>query len=270
MNSKNTYFSKLILYVGLLLIIAIVIALHFIGVSKPIEELAIRGLSPVVKFLSLPAKKTSETIDFLTSVRNVRKENMELKIKLSEIEAGLTELEEIKYENQILREELGFNERRDLNLEPAFIIGFDATNYSQSIIINKGKEEGIELNDPVIASQGILVGQVTEVYDRTAKVLLVIDSRSSIPAIVQDDRASGVVKGQHGIGLVMETISQDEEIKIGERVITSGIEGEFPKGLLIGEISNIKKVSNELFQEAELKTLINYSELEMVFAIKDI
>lgn len=240
---------------------------HFIGVLKPVEGWLLKTTSPVVNILASPIKKVSESFSFLTSIKNLHEENTRLLSQAEELTAEVTRLEELEHENSIFREELGFKERTDYDLTPAFIVGYDPSNFSQFLIIDKGSKDGIGIGDPVVVSKGILVGKIIDVYERTAKILLIIDSRSAIPGIVQGTRVSGIVRGEHGLGLIMDTISQEEEVRAGERVITSGLDGEYPKGLLVGEIESVEKTSNELFQRAKLKTLTNYKSIEMVFII---
>ncbi len=242
---------------------------HFMGVVKPVEGWIIKTTSPVINILASPIKKLSGSFSFLSSIQNLQKENTRLLSQVEELTSEVTRLKELERENSILREELGFKERTDYDLTPAFIVGYDPSNFSQFLIIDKGSKDGIEIRDPVVVSKGILVGKIIEVYEHTAKILLIIDSRSTIPGIVQSTRVSGIVRGEHGLGLIMDTISQDEEVKVGEKVITSGLDGEYPKGLLVGEIESVEKTPNELFQKAKLKTLTNYKKIEMVFIIND-
>jgi rod shape-determining protein MreC len=109
---------------------------------------------------------------------------------------------------------------------------------------------------------------VVEVEQYNAKVLLISDSDSMVNAITQDSRVSGIVKGTTGLGLDMEMIPINKEIKTGETVLTSGRNDNFPAGLIIGKISDVILKETDIFQKAAIQSAVNFSELESVFVIK--
>jgi rod shape-determining protein MreC len=134
------------------------------------------------------------------------------------------------------------------------------------ILVDKGKKDGVKEKAAVIAT-GALVGQVSEVYDDYSKIVLITSKDSNILAMLQESRAQGILKG--GIsGLVLEDITQDAEIKNGEYVIASGLDGEIPQGTLIGKAGRLKSSSSDLFKNISIEPIVDLSKLEIAFIIK--
>lgn len=209
--------------------------------------------------------------DFFSSIGNIgniQKENRDLKSKVNSLEAELAMREEAKKENEGLKRELKFKNESGFDTISADITFFDPTNIRESIVINKGAKDGVYMK-MAATSEGFLIGRVVEVYSDTAKVMMVTDPLSSIPSIIQSSSASGLVKGQVGAGLVMDQIPQEIEVKKGEMVVTSGLGGEYPKGLVLGKVESITKKNNSIFQSASLRTMLDFKSLERVQLIKE-
>lgn len=224
--------------------------------------------SPVQRIFKESSDKIKNFSQFLQTIKDIDQENEILKKENKKLTAEIVDLKELAWENKLLRNQLDLSPREDIELISTFVIGKGSQELGQYFIINKGKRDGIKKNQAVIASSGILVGKVVETLSDTSKILLITDTNSSISAIIQETRASGIVKGEHGLGLIMEMIPRDEEINFGETVITSGLEGFFPKGLLIGKIKETISSSSSIFQKAIIEPAVNVGELEMIFIVK--
>ncbi len=150
---------------------------------------------------------------------------------------------------------------------PAQIIGKDPSNWFKTIIIDKGTDDGIKENQAVVTHQGV-VGHIIEVTPKAAKVLLISDQNSSVAVIIQDNRTEGIMLGmQHG-RCKIDYLTRTAEIHEGDMVITSGLGGIFPKGLRVGAVTQIKKKSYGLFQDAEVHPFVDFSKLEEVLIIR--
>jgi rod shape-determining protein MreC len=116
-----------------------------------------------------------------------------------------------------------------------------------------------------------LVGKIVQLGHNAVKVLLLIDSGSSVNAMIQRSRAGGVVYGQRGptgtTPLVMRFIPQGEEIKPGDRVITSGLGGIFPPGIAIGQVAQVRQKDTDMFQEATIEPFVDFARLETVLVV---
>lgn len=254
--------------VAVVAIITLLVLLHLFGWLRPIENFLVYVGKPVISATSRATRSVSGSFSFLGSIGHLASENDSLKQQVEKLQAENARLSEVDKENSALRSQLKFQGKQPYEEVPSFVIGYDPTSFTEFLTIDKGTESGIKNGAPVITDSGLLVGQVREAGWRSSKVLLTTDSNSSINAVVQDSRASGIVKGDHGLGLTMGLIPQDEVIKEGDRVVTSGLGGEFPKGLVLGEVQSVSQQANELFQTARLKPAVSFRDVEIVFVIK--
>jgi rod shape-determining protein MreC len=252
-------------YIFFLLLIILVISPF---IYSPAKNLFLFISSP---FLVVLEKTGSVFEDFFSTIRSIKDltkklEEQEKEIRILQSEkAGL--IEEAK-ENETLKKQLGFLEsNKNLNLLPAYVIGRTPNSFLQYLIINKGEKDGVSKGQ-IVVSEGILVGRIEEVNISTSKVFLITNPTQAVPASTQESRASGLVKGELGYGLVLEDIPKETSLSIGENVITSGLGGDFPKGFLIGQIEKVISSPADLFQKASLKPFLDYSKLEIVFVIK--
>jgi rod shape-determining protein MreC len=147
------------------------------------------------------------------------------------------------------------------------VISREPGNWFNSIIIDRGRVDGVEENMAVATYSG-LVGRIVSVDSRTAKVLLILDQRSAVGGMIQRSRDIGVVKGSESNYCYMEYLSHDADLKINDMVITSGLGSIFPKGILIGKIVGVKKENNALFQKVLIRPEVDFTKLEEVFVVK--
>lgn len=213
--------------------------------------------------------KVSGNDSFFIDVEKTKAENEELKKINSELEQSLRELEIIKAENNTLREYVNLTEKySEYSTFPAYVIQTDITNYNKTIVINAGKNDGIDVNMTVISDKG-LVGHVISVTDTTAKVQTIIDTSSTVTCTVSTTKDSIIAKG---------TIDSYEELKVsfiptdatileGDKVETSGIGGIYPKGIHIGTIKKVVSTKNITNRYAVLETAVDFSKLGTVLVI---
>jgi len=245
----------------------VLVLLHSIGWLRPIEDGVRFVLQPVLRVSHNAAQSVFEAFHFFGSIGNLASENGSLKKQVEQLQSESAQLQEVQRENAALRSQLKFSQKQSFTLEPTFVIGYDPTSFTEYLTLDKGSESKIAVNNPVITDSGILIGRVAEVGWKTSKVLLVTDSTSSVSTTIQDSRATGLVHGDHGLGLVMELIPQDEVVKSGDRVVTSGLGGTFPKGLALGEVESVSQSANELFQTARIKPYTSLHDVEIAFVI---
>ena len=204
----------------------------------------------------------------------------DLQTARGEIEALQERVDQLERENEELREAQGelqllqqlFDRTRDapaLTRTLANVIGRDTSPFFRSIIIDVGTDDGIAVGMPVESSRG-LVGQIYRTTANSAQVLLITDNLSSIPARLVDSRATGVT---HGVGVAgtveLDFLSLEAEIEQGEVVLSSGLGGRFPAGLIIGRVTQIERGSSGLFQAAVIQPAVDFERLELVFIITD-
>lgn len=265
MINKNESSTTLFIVSGAIIVLLII--LHVFKILSPIENIVIRIFSPIQKYVYLSGNRFSGSLKFFTSIKDLRKENKDLIEKVNKLTFENSELVRLQSENKDLRTQLGLLKKEEFKLVASNIIGQDPNNLIQFINIDKGSSDGIKDNQPVIIANNFLIGKVSEVQSHSAKVILITDARSKVNAQIQGADANGIVKGEHNLGLMMEMIPQDKIIQRGDKVVTSGVGGDMPVGLYIGEVEEVKTTDNELFQTARIKTQADFKSLKVIFII---
>jgi rod shape-determining protein MreC len=185
---------------------------------------------------------------------------------VAQLKADQASKEEALRLNAALRSQLNFAQQNNYQLTGADIISQDPTNYKQYLTINKGSNSGIQKGQ-VVVSGGLVVGRITETTPGTAKVYLITDFNSAVPALDQATRATGLVRGDRGFGLKLEMVPQTDQLKEGDVLITSGFGGDYPKGLVIGTVGEVKQRAADVFQSAAVNPAVDFRKLEEVFVI---
>ena len=224
---------------------------------------------PIQNGLTYLKNKISGNDTFFTDINNLEQENEELKNKNSELEQSLRELESIKAENETLREYLNLTEKYgEYETVPAYIINKDISNYSKTIIINVGSNDGIKEDMTVIADEG-LVGHVVSVTDTTAQVQTIIDTGSSVSATMSSTDESIVCKGTLDSTTELKAmyIPTDYNIIQGDSIETSGLGGIYPKGVHIGTVKKVEATKNITDRYAVIETAVNFDKLSTVLVI---
>ena len=226
---------------------------------------------PIQNGLTYLKNRVSGNSTFFTDISNLKSENQDLKEKNSQLEQSFRELENIKTENETLKEYLGLTEKYgEYKTVPGYVIDKEISNYSKTIIINIGKNDGIEVNMTVIADEG-LVGHVVSVTDNTAKVQTIVDTSSSISCLMSTNKDSIVCKGtlNNNSELKAMYISTDANIVQGDSVETSGLGGIYPKGIHVGTIGKIVSKKNITDRYAIVNTAVDFNKLNTVLVIKN-
>ncbi|MCK9273945.1 MAG: rod shape-determining protein MreC [Syntrophales bacterium] len=199
----------------------------------------------------------------------VQEENRDLKRQLSALAGEVNRTREMTLECLRLRKLLELKEQIELPLVAARVVGRDRASLFKSFVIDRGATDGVKIGDPVMAADGV-VGKIIEVSWNSAKVLLLVDYNSRIDVFVQRQRIRGILEGCDGMHCILKYVPRTEEVAVGDVVVSSGLAGVFPKGLLLGEISEIKKSEAGLFQEIKVRPAVNVTKIEEVLVITDI
>ncbi len=208
----------------------------------------------------------------LSDVWTAQEENQTLKTKVQELEAKNIALLEYESENKRLRSIIGALPPENPGGVFADIIGYDVSGWSKAVVVNRGERDGIRQGMPVVFGDAV-VGQVVVTAPGSSKVLLLTDSMSGVDAIVQvasetGARPRGVVEGTGNQDCILSFVFRDETVAAGERVLTSGMDGVFPKGFLVGTIADTsKRGARGLFQYVKVRPAVNFARLEQVFIV---
>jgi rod shape-determining protein MreC len=178
----------------------------------------------------------------------------------------LFDLREVSQENIRLKNLFNFKQKSSLRLIAARVIGRSVDSWSSSVVIDKGRYNGIKSGMAVISPQG-LVGSIVESMDNTSKVLLINDPNQGIFSIVQRSRQEGLVSGTLGSNLIMRYLPDEAQIIVGDVIITSELSQVYPKGLLLGRVVNIGREFSGLNRYALIKPVVDLASIEEVLVI---
>lgn len=219
---------------------------------------------------SAPLLKTVHS--FLGFLENIapfaalRDENRILRDRLDLLTRMAEETQAINDENARLRNLLDFRKIIPYTSMPAQVIGRDPSNWSNSLIMDKGSANGIKHNMAVMSTRGI-VGRIVEIGKYSSKVLLITDPNLKVGVLIRRNRQGGVMVGRPGNRCKIIYIALDSDAKAGDKVITAGFGGVFPKGILVGEIEKVGKEEGRLYKYAIVKPSQDLSKLEEVLCI---
>lgn len=199
----------------------------------------------------------------------VRQENAQLRDDLDRLEQKNAELQEAKLENDRLREMLALKQSAGYAVIAARVIGRDPSNWYRTVMIDKGEQDGVAVDMGVVVPAGV-VGRVIKIGRDFAQVLLLTDRNSAVAGVIQRTRDEGIVEGAEGGLAQMRYIPLLSDAGSSDTVLTSGLGGGFPKGLIIGQIRSIVRREAVLFQEAQLLPAVDFSKLEEVLVIQKI
>lgn len=260
-------------YVGLLVITILLVA--FSGSAPLVEVRRALGfaLSPIQDSLRQGTRTATSIFATLNDIEELRQQNEDLTRRLQEAEARNQLLESLAIENQQLAALLGVRSTISYSTVAAEVITRRSTDLERVISLDAGSELGVELDDPVIAEGGALVGLVVEVGPNFSRVRLVSDTRTTVAGLIESSRAVGDVKGSLGDLLEMTRIPATDVVNDGETVVTAGIEldigvrSTYPKGLVIGTVVSVDRQPNQLFQTALVAPFARLDRLEYVLVI---
>lgn len=195
-------------------------------------------------------------------------ENQRLKKALGQSLEQLNRYSESEIANDRLRHLLDFEKVAPRPMIAAQVVGKDPSAWSKTIIVDKGTRDSVRQGAPVVIPEGI-VGVVVEASARYAKVLLLTDPNSAVDALVQQTRARGIVKGGGTGFCVFDYVLRKHEISVGDMVVSSGLDGVFPKGFRVGRISEIVRQNAGIFQKVSVTPYVDFEILEEVFIISE-
>lgn len=253
----------------IVLIILVVITNTNVAKMSYVENIVSTIVMPIQNGLTYLKNKIAGNNSFFENINNLQAENEELRKKNSELEQSLRELEVIKSENETLKEYVNLKDKyKDYKTIPAYVINRDIGNYSNTVVINVGEEDGVKENMSVIADEG-LVGHVISVTDHTAKVQTIIDTATAVTSTISTTKDTIIVQGTLDDKSVLKAtyIPTDASVLQGDSVETSGIGGIYPKGIHIGTIKEVFNTKNITDRYAIVETSVDFSKLATVLVI---
>lgn len=263
-----------LLTITIILIIAMSLTSRYNGKPNIIESFVNVILSPVQKSFSVAGNKVESVVRIFKDLEAIKKENEALKEEIGKLRKENRELKEFRIKNEELISLLDIKNQFS-QFEPigANIIAKDPGNWFNTFKIDRGSNDGITVNSPVINEDG-LVGRVATCYPFSSQVIALIDADTTVSAKITRTRDPVRVRGDLSLkdeGLcIMDYISPDTDVQVGDTVETSGIGGIYPKGIMIGTIVEIREVNSEIDRYALIKPAVDFRRLEEVLILKPI
>lgn len=245
--------------------------------AQTLQRVTTRALDPVRGAISAVGESVAGVFGAIGEIDRLRIENDRLRRELAGAEQRIAELTEAARENDELRQLLGITEALEMELLPVRIISRDPSNLAWEVGIDAGSRHGIEVGMPVVGNAdgaGALAGTVVSVTEDSARVRLVVDTRSVVIAVDQASRALGEIHGQPGGQLIMVNVPVTEALAVGDTIVSAGLTfGEeasrFPGGLLIGRIEAVEPDPNALTQTAFVRPAFDLRSVERLLVVLD-
>ena len=263
--------SRSLMLGTLALLIVVGLILDEVGALGPLEGLFLQLTTPVQRLVDSATERFIDANASLRDLRDLRARNEQLESLVDQLMIENVRLKEAEAQNEDLREKLDFVETHPQYILKAAevrgrVIGFEPNNFMSVLIVDIGKRDGIRKGMTVVNERG-LIGHVHKVGSNWSKVLLAIDPSSSVAALVQSSRAPGLVSGRLGQELIMTYIPQKESISVGDVILTSGMGGNYPKGLVVGQVTEVAQRDIDTFQQATIRPSVDFEKLETVLVI---
>lgn len=253
-------------------VFGLLIFLHSFKVLRPVENVIFAAMKPVGERFYRWGSGLSSSFGDKREKEDLQAEISRLKQDLAGAVGEKAHCEEIKVENDKLRGQLDFRSQNNYRTVLANIIAqedvLSAAEGARGLIIDKGGRDGLKPEQGVINEQGAIIGLVTEVSDNSARVCLVTSPGCRLAAALQnEDKTKGITDGNLGLTIGMSYIPQLEKIAPQDTVVTSGLGGSIPRGLVIGQVADVKNESNEVWQSATIEPAADFNDLTVVSVV---
>ena len=264
-----------IAFMVLLVISAMLMAFSSNPAVREVQSGVSFAFRPIQDALDGAARGVASVASAITEIDRLRVDNAALRAENERLAAERTRLEEIRRENESLTALLQLRAGFDFKSTAATVIARESSEFRRLVTLDKGTDDGIAVGDVAVAAGGALAGRVTEVGPSSAKVVLLTDSGSTVIGQLTTNAATGEVVGQLGGVLIMRQIDSGETVTAGDEVVTAGIElgggvrSPYPKGLLIGQVVDIRRDANDVVQTAYLQPAAQLDKLEYLLVITD-
>ena len=233
------------------------------------NQAALTALAPFQRAAAWANSKVQHVFDEVHDIMNVHEQNKQLKTEVEKLRAQNVRANEYAEENIRLRGLLAYKDKAvQFDLVPARVIGREAATWTNMIVIDRGSNDGVQKEMAVVTDRG-LVGSVTEVSALSSKVELITDARVAVGALVQRSRLAGVVEGtlKDPAHPRMVNVPRNADINSGDTIITSGFGGIYPKGIVVGHVSEVRNDEGGLLKYGVIEPAVDFQKIEDVAVI---
>jgi rod shape-determining protein MreC len=264
-----------IAFVALLAATLVMMAFSSLPATREFQGAVSFALRPIQGAVNDVAKGVSGVFSAMSDIERLHTDNAALRRENERLTAENLRLADAQHQNELLTGLLQLQSGFSYKTAAATVIARESSEFRRLVTISKGSDDGIAEGDVVIGEGGALAGRVTEVGPNYAKVILITDQTSTVIGQLQTSGAAGQVVGQLAGALLMTNIDSTETIELGEEVVTAGIElpggvrSPYPKGLLIGQVIDVRRDANSVVQTAYLQPATNLDKIEYVLVVLD-
>ncbi len=260
--------SRTWLLLVLAAIAVVLLLLHEGGQLLPIENVVQAALSPIERAASGLFNGFGNLFGAVRDLNELRTRNAELETQNQNLLTEIAQLRGLQGENATLRELLNFTqENPQYQYQTAAVIGRDPSPYLRYITINAGTREGVQVGMPVVTAGATLIGRVTDAGLRSAKVQLLNDLSSAVNVRLQSTNVTGLAQGQQDGSLLVQYLPLSTQIITNDIALTSGLGGNLPRNLVVGQVTNVNKADFEVGQSVQLRPAADYDRLNVVLVI---
>ncbi len=243
------------------------IALALGGYLSPLSRIILDPLTKAQTWLYTRYQAIQSYVTAPADVASLRQRNAELEAEIARLQVQVIELQQQVTEAQVFSTLVDYKRTRpDSRHIAARVIGFDTSPFMRYVFIDQGTESGLRVGMPVVTHQG-LIGQIAAVTPVSARVQLITDADSSVNIHLQQSGAEAVLLGHINGEITLDLIPQDVNVQPGEIVLTSGLGGNYPPNLIVGQVSTVRRRDYDLFQTASVQPAVDFSQLEFVLVI---
>jgi rod shape-determining protein MreC len=221
---------------------------------------------PVQKMVSVPFGFARDRFREYAALVGVREQNEALRTELARQKEENLQLREALVASGRLQRIAEMRDEFEIPMLPAELVGVDVSAWFRSALVDRGRSHGVRSGMPVISENG-LVGLVTATANGAAKIMLLIDGQAAVDGVVQRSRARGIVRGAREDGLSFQFTAREGDVELGDLIITSGLGGVYPKGLRIGEVTEVSPSDATMLQTARVRPAVDFGRLEQIFVM---
>jgi rod shape-determining protein MreC len=237
-----------------------------------LEAVTFGAFAEVQRAATSAVTTTQEGWQNYFALQQIRRDNEQLRQEVAQLRIALQQERAVAQQSRVLQEALGLQEASELKTMAARVIGSGPDAFFRTMTIDRGTQDGLKQDMAVIAPAGV-VGRILMPSGRASKVQLLIDRDAGAGVMIERSRASGVISGSGATddlafrsGLIdLDYIPNTADVKVGDRVITSGVDGIYPKGLVVGEIQSVEREAGEY--RIRVRPAVDFSSLETVLVV---
>ncbi len=263
----NIQFPKNLRVVAISLAAIGILALALSGTFRSLSRLVVSPLTDIQTWVSQQYQGVENFVSASQDIRVIRQQNMELEAENARLQAQIVELQQQLVEYEILSALLEFARANpEHQYIGASVIGRDPSPFLNYIIINRGSDDGLFRGMPVVTQNG-LAGRVVQVTASSSRVSLITDPATRINVRVEPSRSAAVLTGSITGDISLEQIPQDAEVNPGNLILTSGLGGNYPANIIVGQVTSVRSRENALFQSASVQPVTDFTDLSIVLVI---